>query len=148
MSDLTERVDVTRLATYVNKVQELSTVNKLMAPAYLRDMIVGQDVAANLLAKAIQADSRAKTTLERAEAIAYLDRAQDYLTSKGIKDTNESRKQYVCIDSDVLDAKEQRSRTEAMVVYLKSVLSQLRQAHDDLKKITYGDNNMTPYEGM
>lgn len=148
MSDLTERVDVTRLATYVNKIQELAAINKLLAPAYLRDMIVGQDVAANLLAKAIQADSRAKTSLERAEAIAYLDNAREYLESKKIKDTSEARKQYVNIDSDVLNAKEQRARTEAMVVYLKSVLSQLRQAHDDLKKITYGDSNMTQYEGM
>jgi hypothetical protein len=148
MGDLTERVDVTRLATYVNKIQELSTVNKLLAPAYLRDMIVGQDVAANLLAKAIQADSRAKTQLERAEAIAYLDNAKEYLAERSIKDTSEARKQYVNVDSDVLNAKDQRARTEAMVVYLKSVLSQLRQAHDDLKKITYGDSNMTNYEGM
>jgi hypothetical protein len=148
MGELTERVDVTRLATYVNKIQELSTVNKLLAPAYLRDMIVGQDVCANLLAKAIQADSRAKNSLERAEAIAYLDNAREYLESKGIKDTSEARKQYVNIDNDVINAKDRRASTEAMVVYLKSVLSQLRQAHDDLKKITYGDNNMTNYEGM
>jgi len=31
---------------------------------------------------------------------------------------------------------------------LKSKLSQLRQAHDDLKKIAYGDQNLTSYEGM
>jgi hypothetical protein len=148
MSDLAERVDVTRLATYVNKIQELSSINKTMAPVYLRDMIVGQDVAANLLAKATQSDSKAKTQLERAEAIAYLDKAREYLESKGIKDTSEARKQYVNIDIDVIAAKDQRAKTEAMVVYLKSVLSQLRQAHDDLKKITYGDQNMTPYEGM
>lgn len=148
MGDLTEKVDITRLVTYVNKVQELSTINAMMAPAYLRDMIVGQDVAANLLAKAIQSDSNAKTKLEKAEAIAYLDRARDYLESKGIKDTSEARKQYVNIDDDVINAKEHRAKTEAMVAYLKSVLSQLRQAHDDLKKITYGDQNMTSYEGM
>jgi len=148
MGDLTERLDVTRLATYVNKIQELSTTSKLLAPVYLRDMIVGQDVAANLLAKAIQADSRAKAQLERAEAIAYLDKSRDYLESRSIKDTSEARKQYVNIDEDVLNAKEQRAKTEAMVVYLKSVLSELRQAHDDLKKIAYGDQNMTPYEGM
>jgi hypothetical protein len=148
MSDLTEKVDVTRLALYVNKVQELSTTNRTMAPAYLRDMIVGQDVAANLLARAIQSDNRAKAQVEKAEAIAYLDNAREYLEQRNIKDTSEARKQYVHVDQAVQDAKEQRAKTEAMVVYLKSVLSQLRQAHDDLKKITYGDNNSTPYEGM
>ncbi len=148
MSDLTPRVDITQLAEYVNKIEELSSVNKMMAPVYLRDYIMGQDVAANLLARAMQADSRAKAKVEQAEAIAYLERARDYLESKQIKDTSEARKQYVNIDPDVLVAKDNRARTEALVSLLKSKLSQLRQAHDDLKKIAYGDQNLTPYEGM
>ena len=97
MSDLTTKVDVTRLAQYVNKIEELSSINKMMAPTYLRDFIMGQDVAANLLAKAMQADSRAKAKVEYAESIAYLERAREYLESKQIKDTSEARKQYVNI---------------------------------------------------
>jgi len=149
MSDLTtQKVDITRLAHYVNKIQELSSINKMMAPVYLQDFIMGQDVAANLLAKAIQADSKTKAKLEFAESQAYLERAADYLNSKGIKDTSEARKQYVNIDPDVVKAKDDHAMTEALVSLLKSKLSQLRQAHDDLKKIAYGDQNMTPYEGM
>lgn len=148
MSDLTQKVDITHLAHYVNKIQELSSVNKMMAPVYLQDMIMGQDVAAVLLAKSMQADSKAKSKVEHAEAIAYLERAKTYLESKGIKDTSEARKQYVNIDADVINAKDHRAMTEAMVTLLKGKLSQLRQAHDDLKKIAYGDQNMTPYEGM
>src|SRR5579884_3219440 len=108
MSDLTEKVDITRLAQYVNKIKELSSINKMMAPVYLQDYIMGQDVAAHLLAKAMQEDSRAKAKVEEAEAIAYLDRAKEYLESRGIKDTSEARKQYVCVDKDVLSAKERR----------------------------------------
>lgn len=148
MSDLPDRVDVARLAQYVNKIQELSSISKMMAPVYLQDFIVGQDVAATLLAKATQADARAKHKLEFVESIAYLERAKDYLESKGIKDTSEARKQYVNIDSDVVTAKDEKAKTEALVVLIKSKLSQLRQAHDDLKKISYGDQNMTSYEGM
>jgi|ERR1051325_339065 hypothetical protein len=148
MSELTTKVDVTRLAVYVNKIQELSSINKMMAPVYLQDFIMGQDVAAGLLAKAMQADSRAKAKVEYAESVAYLDRAKDYLETKGIKDTSEARKQYVNIDEDVMKAKDERAGTEALVSLLKSKLSQLRQAHDDLKKIAYGDQNLTPYEGM
>lgn len=148
MSDIPVKVDVTRLAQYVNKIQELSSINKMMAPTYLQDFIIGQDVAAGLLAKAMQADSKAKTRVEQAESIAYLDRAKDYLEQKGIKDTSEARKQYVNIDADVLKAKDERAGTEALVYLLKSKQSQLRQAHDDLKKIAYGDQNLTPYEGM
>lgn len=148
MSDLPVKVDITQLADYVNKIRELSSVSKMMAPVYLRDYIIGQDVAANLLAKAMQADSSAKARVEQSEAIAYLEKARDYLESKGIKDTSEARKQYVNIDEAVLAAKDKRAQTEALVSLLKSKLSQLRQAHDDLKKIAYGDQNLTPYEGM
>lgn len=148
MSDITERLDVTQLAEYVNKIQELSSLNKMMAPVYLQNFIMGQDCATNLLAKAMQADSMAKAKVEQTEAIAYLEKAKQYLDSRGIKDTSEARKQYVNIDSDVLVAKDSKARTEALVVFLKGKLSQLRQAHDDLKKIAYGDQNMTPYEGM
>lgn len=148
MSDLTKKVDVTRLAHYVNKIEELSSISKVMAPVYLQDYILGQDVAANLLAKAMQSDSKAKAKVEYAEAIAYLERAKGYLEQHGIKDTSEARKQYVNIDSDVLLAKDERAMTEALVSLMKSKLSQLRQAHDDLKKIAYGDQNLTPYEGM
>jgi len=147
MSELL-KVDITHLAQYVNKIQELSSVNKMMAPTYLRDMIVGQDVAANLLAKAMQTDSQAKAKVEYAESIAYLERAKEYLEAHSIKDTSEARKQYVNIDGDVMRAKDHRAMTEALVSLLKSKLSQLRQAHDDLKKIAYGDQNMTAYEGM
>lgn len=149
MSDLPQKgLDVTRLAEYVNKIQELSSVTKMMAPVYLRDFIIGQDVAANLLARAISADSKAKAQLEYAESIAYLEKAKDYLESKGIKDTSEARKQYVNVDQDVTAAKDKRAQTEALVSLMKSKLSQLRQAHDDLKKIAYGEQNLTPYEGM
>lgn len=149
MSDLPAKVmDVTRLAEYINKIEELSSVSKMMAPVFLRDFIVGQDVAATLLAKAVQADNKAKAALEYAESIAYLEKAKTYLDLKGIKDTSEARKQYVNIDSNVVSAKDHKSMTEAMVVLLKSKLSELRQSHDTLKKITYGDSHMTPYEGM
>jgi hypothetical protein len=148
MSDLPQKVDLTRLAPYINKIEELSSISKMMAPVYLKDFIMGQDCAALLLAKAMQADSKAKARVEKAEAIAYLEKAREYLLKHEIKDTSEARKQYVNIDEDVLVAKDTRAQTEAIVSLLKSKLSQLRQAHDDLKKITYGDMNLTPYEGM
>src|ERR1035437_1249613 len=106
MSDLPEKVDITRLAVYVNKIEELSSINKMMAPRYLQDYIIGQDVAANLLAKAIQTDSKAKAKLDYVESVAYLEKAREYLEKHGIKDTSEARKQYVNVDPDVVAAKD------------------------------------------
>lgn len=141
-------IDVGQLAIYLEKVRDIASINKMMGATYLRDFIEGQDVAGQLVAKAVQADIKAKSRLEQAEAIAYLDRATDYLKSKQIKDSSEARKRYIDIDEAVIAAKDHKAMTEALVSLMKSKQSVLRQAHDDLKKILYGDQHMTPYEGM
>jgi len=140
-------LDVTKLALYLDKVREIASVNKMMGATYLRDFIIGQDIAGELLARAVQADIKAKARLEEAEAIAYLDRASDYLKSKGIKESSEARKMYVCIDEDVKAAQDKKAQTEALVCLLKNKLSILRQSHDSLKKVLWGDQHMTGYEG-
>lgn len=141
-------IDVTQLAKYLDKVKDLASINKMMAATYLRDFIIGQDIAGQLLAKAIREDAKAKAKLEHAEAVAYLESAPVYLTSKGIKYSAEACKRYVDIDENVVLAKDKKAMTEAMVSLLKNKLSILRQGHDDLKKIVYGDTHLTGYEGM
>ncbi len=149
MSDVIEKVvDITQLASYINKIEELSSVSKMLAPVYLRDFIIGQDIAITLYARAVKADAKAKAKLEYAESIAYLESAKAYLDANSIKDTSEARKQYVNIDPSVLEAKDQKAQTEAFVILLKGKVSELKQAHDDLKKVIYADPSMTDYEGM
>ena len=132
-------IDITQLATYLEKANQIASVSKMMGGVALQDLIKGQDVAGQLLAKAVQEDIKAKAKLEQAEAIAYLDYASDYLKSKNIKDSSEARKRYVDIDDGVIAAKEHKAKTEALVSLMKNKLSVLRQAHDDLKKVLYGD---------
>jgi len=149
MSDrLAATVDVATLARYLDKVKDIASINRMMGAIYLKDFIEGQDVAGVLLAKAIQADVKAKAKLEQVEAIAYLDKASEYLKEKGIKDTSEARKMYINLDVDVVKAADDKARTEAMVALLKNKLSILRQAHDDVKRILYTDQYSTSYEGM
>lgn len=150
MSDIrpVPTIDVGQLAAYLDKVKDIASVNKMMGAVYLRDFIQGQDVAGQLVAKAVQADIKAKARLEQAEAIAYLDHASEYLKSKQIKDSSEARKRYIDIDEDVIAAKDHKAMTEALVSLMKNKLSILRQSHDDLKKILYGDQQLTSFEGM
>ena len=149
MSELPEKVmDITQLATYINKIEDMASINKAMTPVYLRDFIQGQDVATTLYAKAVKADAKAKARLEYAESIAYLENAKAYLDAKGIKDTSEARKQYVNVDPAVVESKDLKAQTEAFVILLKGKMSELRQAHDDLKKIIYDSSNPTGWEGM
>lgn len=141
-------LDISELARYLGKVNEIGSMNKMMAATYLRDFIEAQDIASNMLAAATYKDIQAKQRLEQLESIAYLDKAATYLNSKGIKDTSEARKQYISIDPDVITAADEKAQTEALVLLLKNKLSILRQAHDDVRKIAYGDTQMTAYEGM
>jgi hypothetical protein len=148
MSNDLQSVDITSLAVYLDKAKKIASVSKMMAGVYLQDLVIGQDIAGQLLARAIQADIKAKARLEEAESIAYLDRASDYLKERSIKDTSEARKMYIPIDPEVKKAQDEKAKTEALVMLLKNKLSVLRMSHDDLKKITYGDQHMTPYEGV
>jgi hypothetical protein len=132
----------------LDKAKKIASVSKMMAGVYLQDLIVGQDIAGQMLAKAIQADIKAKSKLDEMEAIAYLDKASEYLKERNIKDSSEARKRYVDVDSDVIAAKDNKAKTEALVALLKNKLNVLKMSHDDLKKITYGDSSMTQFEGM
>lgn len=148
IKELTVNIDITQLAPYLDKANNIASVSKMMVGVYLQDLIKGQDIANSFLARAVQADIKAKTRLDYVESLAYLDRAGEYLQSKGIKDSSEARKRYVDIDQDVLAAKDKKAQTEALVALLKGKVNVLRQSHDDLKKLHYGDQYMTGFEGM
>lgn len=141
-------VDVTRLVKYTRKIHDIGSLQKMMAPIYLRDFIEAIDISSTMLSVAVKLDIDGDTALKQAEAIAFLDRAGDYLKNANIKDSAEARKKYIDIDPDVIIAKNEKARTTALVVFLKNKVQEFRLAHDDVKKISYGDQQLTNWEGM
>jgi hypothetical protein len=141
-------LDVTKLVEYSRKIKDIGSLNNMMAPQYLRDFIIAQDYTSSMLAGAVRCDLEAQGALDTAKSIAYLDRAGEYLEKKGIKDTSEARKQYVDLDEDVRHAADLKAKTAALVVFLKNKYQTFRQAHDDIKKMVYGDPYQTPNEGF
>lgn len=141
-------LDVTKLVEYTQKIKDIGSLNKMMAPIYLRDFILAYDATNSMLTHAIRCDLDAQTALDTARAVAYLDRAGDYLKEKGIKDTSEARKQYVDIDGDVISSANTKAKTQALVSFLKNKMQEFRLAHDDVKKIAYGEQYMSPEEGF
>ena len=106
------------------------------------------DLTNTMLTSAVKLDLDAASALKDAEAVAWLDNATPFLSSKGIKDSAEARKRYVDYDPDVKDAREVKAKTEALVAFLKNKLQIFRCAHDDVKKISYVDQGLTNYEGF
>ena len=67
---------------------------------------------------------------------------------KQIKISAEARKKYIDIDSDVLEARRVKAKTVALVTFLKNKMYIFRHAHDAVKKIGYGDKQVTTWEGF
>jgi len=142
-------IDISKLVEYTRKIQDIGAgLNPALAPMYLRDFILAYDVASTYLASAIRADMQADSLLKQAESIAFLDRAGDYLSEKGVRDSAEARKQYVPIDPDVMSAKDMRAKTTAMVSLMKNKVHEYRFAMEAVKKIGYTSEYQSQYEGM
>jgi len=148
MSNELQALDVSKLSEYTKKISEIASLNKLMAPNYLRDFINAMDITSSMLSKAVKSNLDAKTELDKAKAIAYLDKAEDYCKSKGIKMSNGVREAFVDLDEDVIRAKDKLAATEAMVLFLKNKYQSFRCAHDDVKKISFNEVQGTAFEGF
>ena len=142
-----QKLDVTKLVQYTAKLREIGTISKMMAPVYLRDFIVAYDITNTMYSNAIKYDIEAQTALDQAKSIAYLDKAGDYLKLKGIKESSEARKQYIDLDEDVIAASNMKAKTAALCAFLRNKMQEFRMAHDDVKKMSYGENYMSPEEG-
>ena len=143
-----QTIDVTKLAEYTKKISEIGSLNKMMAPNYLRDFINAMDMTSSMLSKAVKANLDSKTELDKIRAIAYLDKAEEYCSAKGIKMSNGVREAYVDLDDDVVRAKDKFAATEAMVMFLKNKYQAFRCAHDDVKKISFNEVQGTAFEGF
>lgn len=140
--------DVTKLVEYSKKINEIGSLNKMMAPNYLKDFINAMDMTSSMLSKATKENLQLKAALDRAEAIAYLDKATYYLKQNDIKITDNNRKMYIDIDEDVVALKDRLAASEAMVTFLKNKYQAFRCAHDDVKKISFNDTQGTSFEGF
>jgi hypothetical protein len=142
-------LDLTKVLKYQDKLENLTHgANTMHAPMYLRDFILAYDETNNLLAKATRYLGQAEAAVKSAEAIAYFDRAADYLKEKNVKDSSEAKKMYIPLDPDVQKAQNIKAFAESMVQFLRNKMMEFRMAHDDVKKMAYaGDNSNSPYEG-
>lgn len=148
MANELQTIDVTKLVEYTKKIGEIGTLNKMLAPNYLRDFINAMDMTSSMLSKAVKQNLECKAALERAKAIAYLDKAKDYCDEHDIKISNGAREMYVDIDPDVIEAKNKFAASEALVTFLKNKYQAFRCAHDDVKKISFNDTQGTSFEGF
>lgn len=148
MSSELQTIDVTKLVHYTSKISEIGSLNKMLASNYLRDFIMACDMTSSMLSKAVKVNLESKARLDKAKAIAYLDKATGYCKENEIKLSNGVREMYVDLDEDVIAAKDRYAASEAMVTFLKNKYQAFRMAHDDVKKISFNEVQGTGFEGM
>ena len=135
-------LDIASLATYDERISSMVLgTNPLKAPMYMRDFVEAYDATNSMLAKATRALGKAQGELEMYESIAYFDKAPDFLSQRGVKDTVEARKQYVPLNVEVQEAKDIVALAESVVGFLRNKLITYRMAHDDVKKAAYTQDN-------
>ena len=141
-------IDMSRLNDYVRKlstIEEASNTN--LAPTMMRDFIMAQDLSSVMLARAIQAEMMAKAAVETAEAIALLDKSEDFFKKREQKPTADLRKAYVVLDPDVVAARDLHAKAVAIVSILKNRVYEFKSALDSVRQI-YRDTKQTSWEGM
>ena len=131
---------------YLKKLGEVRNITQMTVDSYLTDFLVAQDVTSNAIAQSIYFESKAKALLDEMRSIAFFERAENYLKSKGLKISAEARKQYIDIDPDVVAAKDVYARSLATAELFKNRLWAFKYAHADAAQIK--KQGMTAYEGM
>ena len=144
-----QSIDVTKLVQYTKRIQEIGQgFNPMLAPVFIRDFIMAYDITNTYFAEATKADVRADSAIKQSEAIAYLERAGNYLKENEIKDTSAARERYIHIDVDVMAAREAKAKTTALTKFLYNKLQEFRSAHDSVRKIAYSQTFQSDHEGM
>lgn len=148
ISDTLDSLDLQKIAVYTRKLADIGDgFNKMMAPVYARDFVIAYDISSMMLARALQAELQAKSAVEEAEAIAFLDRAPDFFKAREEKATVEAKKAYVALDPDVKAAKDVYARSVATVSLLKAKVSEFREAIS-LVRTLQTDGYLSSWEGM
>lgn len=140
-----EKIDLDKLYKFTSKVNEIPSVTKYNASVLMRDFILAQDLSSELLSKAIVLEARAKTLVGTTEAIALLDKSEEYFKQKNQKPTQDLRAAYVDLDQDVIDAKDLFARATALASFLKNKIYEFKSAFEAVKQISR-DFQVTPNE--
>lgn len=128
-------LDMTEIYRYQAMLEELPHVNSITGPLYMREFAAAADMASSFYSRITLDRDQAANKVKEEQALAYLERSEDYIKAKGLKSTDETKKQYVQIDPNYKKAKDILDVLNAIMTLLESKMKRFQDAHDDAKKI-------------
>ena len=134
-SGLPVPINMAQIYEYEQMVHAIATINNLNGAYYMREFLNAKELASSYYCRLMYDFEQAKNVARRAQAVAYLVNSEEFLKQKGIKSTDESKKQYVQLDSEYIAAKDNQDKFEALMTLMQNKVKKFQDAHDDVKKI-------------
>ncbi len=128
-------IDMTDIYRFEVMIQDIVNINAMNGPFYMREFLKAKELASSYYCRLLFDYEQAKNRTKTEFALAYLERSEDYIKTRGLKATDETKKQYVAIDASYNKAKDTEDRLKALVTLLGNKLDKFQSAHDDAKKI-------------
>jgi hypothetical protein len=128
-------LDMTAIFEYEQMIHAIATINNINGAFYMREFLNAKDLASSYYCRLMYDFERAKNKAKEAYAIAYLVNSEEYLKEKGVKSTDEAKKQYSQLDPAYQAAKDNQDKLEALVTLMGNKVKKFQDAHDDVKKI-------------
>jgi hypothetical protein len=128
-------IEMGQIYRYEVMVDDLALINSMNGPLYMKEFLKAKELASSYYSKLILDYEQAKNETKRQYALSYLERSQVYIADKKLKDTDETKKQYVCIDPQYTVAKDKEDMFKALVTLVGNKVDKFQNAYEASKKI-------------
>lgn len=128
--------DMTEIYRIVGRTKEIERVTPATYAELITDFNVGM-IQLNRLIGLIEIElNESVNNLEMTESIALLERVEDYLKSKNLKSSTDTREAAVKLDKDVQDALRRRDALKAIQSYVSGLKNSLERAYFSAKQVS------------
>lgn len=128
-------MEMTDIYKWESMIEEMTGVNSMNGPFYMREFLKAKDVCSSYYCRLMYDFEQAKNRTKMEIALSYLERSREYIRKNELKDTDETKKQYVQIDTQYNKAKDVEDMLKALVTLMGNKVDKFQSAHDDVKKI-------------
>ena len=117
----TFNLEFNEIIKFESRLEEIRTVSPLTLPDLIVDISIALNVASSFIGQVELELKESERELEKAEAIALLDKVEDLLKAKNIKSSADTRKAQVILDEDVQRFKERVDILKAASIFLEEI---------------------------
>ena len=128
-------LDMTKIFEVESRIREIERSTPATMPNLIADFILGSIEASRLVALIEMELKEAQHSMDKANAIALLERAEDILKAKNIKSSADTREAAVNLDPDVRDARYRVDVLKTMSTFLMAKKDAIEMAYHGAKKI-------------